>query len=132
MDITTTTATGRVPVTILRVKGDLDASTYQQFEARAADTIKEGARDLLLDLTYVPYISSAGLRAFNSLYQKLHSDESNMSMKDVEQGIRDGTYKSPHLKLLNPCPRVLEVLDLAGFSMFLDIHHAETDAIRAF
>jgi anti-anti-sigma factor len=132
MDITTATAKGRVPVTILRVKGDLDASTYQEFEARAADTMKDGTRDLLIDLTHVPYISSAGLRAFNSLYQKLHSDESNMSQAAVEQGIRDGTYKSPHLKLLNPSPRVLEVLSLAGFSMFLDIHYAEPDAIRAF
>ncbi len=132
MDIITTTATGRVPVTILRVKGNLDASTYQQFETCALQAIHGGARDLLIDLTGVPYISSAGLRAFNSLYQQLHSDKSEMSQKTVAQGVRDGTYKSPHLKLLNPSPRVLEVLNMAGFDMFLDIRHTEQDAITAF
>jgi anti-sigma B factor antagonist len=132
MVITTVTATGRVPVTILRLKGNLDASTYQQLEDYALDAMKSGAKDLLLDLSDVHYISSAGLRALNSLYQRLHPDESISSMQVVGQGVRDGTYQSPHLKLLNPSQRVREVLSLAGFDMFLDIHDAEPDAINAF
>jgi anti-anti-sigma factor len=132
MDITTATATGRVPVTILRLNGNLDASTFEQFEAQATAAVRGGAHDLLIDLTHVPYISSAGLRAFNSLYKLLHPEESEAGQKAVEQGVRDGTYKSPHLKLLNPTPRVLEVLKLAGFDMFLDIRHSEQEAVQAF
>jgi anti-anti-sigma factor len=132
MEITKETTTGRVPVTILRVKGSLDASTSPLFEAGATDAINGGARDLLIDLKGVPYISSAGLRALNTLYQRLHPDASKIEKRIMELGVLDNSYRSPHLKLLNPSLRVREVLNMAGFDMFLDIRFAEPEAILAF
>lgn len=125
MDISTSQETGRVPVTVLHVKGNVDSTTYQEFQAAAEKLIAEGAKDLLIDLREVPYMSSAGLRALNQIYNKFRAGEDK---SQVTKGVTAGTYTSPHLKLLAPSKRVLETLKMSGFDMFLDIqsnlHHA--------
>jgi len=50
----------------------------------------------------------------------------------VRKGIAAGTYKSRHLKLLNPNRHVLQTLKLAGFDMFLEIHSTPQEAIDSF
>jgi anti-anti-sigma factor len=54
---------GRVPVTILHPFGELDTSNYQQLIAAAQAAYDTGARDMVLDLTDVPFLSSPGLAA---------------------------------------------------------------------
>ena len=49
--IHTSTAQGRVPVTIFHLQGQIDASTYEQFQNDAEQAFKTGARYLLLDLS---------------------------------------------------------------------------------
>ena len=46
----------------LEVSGDLDASTIDQFDAVIDEVIGKGARLLVLDLTYVEFLDSTGLR----------------------------------------------------------------------
>ena len=89
-------------------------------------------RDLLLDLTAVPYMSSQGLRALHTIYTLLRTDAPNESDEAVKQGIRAGTFSSPHLKLLNPSPKVVEVLHLTGYDMFIDSYRDRDAAIAAF
>jgi hypothetical protein len=43
-----------------------------------------------------------------------------------------GTFKSPNLKLLNPRPDVLRVIQTQGFDMFLEIHNNRKKAIASF
>jgi anti-anti-sigma regulatory factor len=50
----------RVPVTVMQLKGNLDASNYTEVIARAQDAYDEGARNLLIDLSKVPYVSMQG------------------------------------------------------------------------
>jgi hypothetical protein len=50
----------------------------------------------------------------------------------MRKGLSDGTFKSPHLKLLNPSPRVLDVLSIAGVDMFLEVHRNYKDALASF
>jgi len=50
----------------------------------------------------------------------------------MAQGLRDGTFKSPHLKLLSPSPQVLEVLKIAGVDMFLEVHRELQEAVASF
>ncbi|MGE5264779.1 MAG: STAS domain-containing protein [Acidobacteriota bacterium] len=116
---------GRVPVTVMYVDGSLDAVTSDQFQARALEAIDAGHRDLLLDLQKVPYLSSAGLRVINVIYARLNPDASGT-------GVLTGKMKSPHFKLLNPTPRVLQVLQMAGYDMFLEIHQNLRDALASF
>ena len=50
----------------------------------------------------------------------------------MKQGLRDGTFKSPHLKLVNPTRHVREVLSMAGLDMFLEIYPNLKDALASF
>ena len=50
----------------------------------------------------------------------------------VYQGINDGTFKSRHLKLLNPQPNVRETFSIAGVTMFLEIHGDLGIAVASF
>ncbi len=132
MEITVTQEQARVPVTVLHINGSVDAASYEPLQSRAEQAIREGASHLLLDLTQVPYMSSAGLRAINHIYNLLHKESTSAEDEARKQGLRTGKYKSRHLKLLNPNPRVLEVLQTTGFDMFLEIYHDQKEAIGSF
>lgn len=121
---------GRVPVTVLHVKGNIDSNSYNLFQSFAEQLISEGTQNLLIDLSAVPYMSSAGLRALNQIYNKLREGSEDAS--SVSKGVTAGTYKSQHLKLLSPGTRVLESLKMSGFDMFLDIEPNLQDAVAAF
>ena len=130
--IRTSTAQGRVPVTVFHLQGQIDANTYEQFQNDAEQAFKTGARYLLLDLSDVKYISSAGLRALHNIYKLFRADAANESSEAVSKGISDGTYKAHQLKLLNPNAEVSGVLKMAGFDMYLEIFHDQKEAISAF
>jgi anti-anti-sigma factor len=132
MEITTTQEQGRVPVTVFHLKGELDAVFAEQLRQQGREAIASGTRYLLLDLAEVPYIASAGLRAFQEFFTLLREGSEDEGDKDIHQGLRDGTYKSPNLKLLNPTRHAVEALSTAGFDMFLEIHHNLRDAVASF
>jgi anti-anti-sigma factor len=123
---------GRVPVTLFRIKGDIDGNTYEQLQGQANESFQSGTRNLLLDLSDVPYISSAGIRALHYIFNLLRSDPATEGDETIRQGVRDGTFKSPHLKLLNPNAGVTRVLGMSGYDMFLEIHKDLEDAVRSF
>lgn len=120
-------ATGAVPVTIFRLEGDLSAG--EMLRQQVEDAYKEGARYVVLDLSGVPYISSNGLRAIHHIFDLLraHADSSL-----VRKGIVEGTYKSPHLKLVNPSKTAAKALQVAGYDMFLEIYPNQQEAIASF
>ena len=132
MEITVTQEQGRVPVTVLHVQGDVNASTADQFLAEAQGAYDDGARDMLIDLSGVSLLSSAGLRTLHSIFNMLRSDSPEESDEAVRKGLTDGTFKSPHLKLLNPDKNVTQVLSMAGFDMFLEIHNNLKKAVASF
>ena len=133
LQITVSQEQGRVPVTVLHIEGDvIDANSYEQLEGQARAAIAAGARNMLLDMTKMKYISSAGLRAIHIIFMLLRGDASVESDKTLKKGLMDGTYKSPHLKLLNPSPAVSETMRAMGFDMFLEIHRNLKDAIASF
>lgn len=129
MEITTTQANGRFPITIFQLKGDL--MDEEPLFSEAASAVARGEQRFLLDLSQVPYISSAGLRAIHQIFQLLqqNSDEDREAMK---RGIMAGTYSSPYLKLLNPSKNAAKALSLAGYDMFLEIHKNRQTAVDSF
>lgn len=129
MDITSWRETGAVPVTILQLKGDL--ASEEPLEGRARAAFAEGARNIVLDLNGVPFISSSGLRAIHSIYMMLRAADPG-DEKATTQGIARGTYKSPHLKLVHPSKNAMKALSTAGYDMFLDIHDNIQSAVRSF
>ena len=103
MDIKVSVENGSVPVTVMHIDGNIDASTYEAFQAKADERIAAGARYILVDLQHAPFVSSSGLRAFHHIFNHLRGidTEGKMSEEEIRRGISAGTYKSPHLKLTN-------------------------------
>jgi anti-anti-sigma factor len=134
MEIQVFTENGRVPVTVMHVDGNIDAQTYEQFESRAQELIGQGAQHLLIDLSHSPFVSSAGLRALHKLFNQLRaSDPDNqLSEEDVRRGISAGTYKSPHIKLLNLSKETRTAFELSGFDMFIETFDNKEDAVASF
>lgn len=131
MQIKVSQEQGRVPITIFQIQGDIDVYSYEELKTKAEEAHEAGMRHLLLDLTEVRYVGSTGLRAFHQIFNMLR-DASPEDDKAMKQGLKDGSYKSAHFKLLNPSPDVTEVLTTTGFDMFLEIHKDRKKAIASF
>ena len=119
----------RVPITVFALAGELDAGTRAQFEDEVLQAIDAGVRYIVLDLSQLSYISSAGLRVLYTLAKEL-SARGGMAGQESNPGT--GSFKSPYLKLLNPTPNVRQALDVMGFTMSMDIYSDMQDAIKSF
>jgi anti-anti-sigma regulatory factor len=136
MTITTSQAQGSVPVTILSIEGDLDASNYQQVIAAAQEAYDKGARQLLIDMSAVPFMSSSGLVALHSVALLMQGKEPpdpeygwatfRAAGRDVDSG------KQEYVKLLDPQPRVTRALEMASFDRFFEIYEDRETAIASF
>jgi len=131
MQVTISQEQGRVPVTVFEVQGDIDVQSYEELQAQAEEAYQAGMRHLLLDLTKVKYVGSAGLRTFHHIFNMLR-DASPEDDKALKRGLMDGSYKSTHFKLLNPSRDVTNTLSMSGFDMFLEIHTNRKKALDSF
>jgi anti-anti-sigma factor len=132
MEITVMQEQGRIPVTVLQVAGKTDSASADELQKKVMEVIDAGARYLVLDLSKVPYMSSAGLRVLQEVFSKLRSLSASESDKEMYRKIADGSFKSPHLKLLNPTKEVLEVLKMSGFDMLVSIENDLKKAVASF
>ncbi len=133
MKIIVTQEAGRVPVTVFQITGEIGAESSDFLRREARGAVEAGTRHLLLDLTGVTFVGSAGLRAIHDIFMLLRTaSPATDEGAAVHKGIASGTYQSPHLKLLKPGRHVLQALKLAGFDMFLEVHTDLPEAIASF
>ena len=136
MQISFSKQAGRIPVTVIHLMGNLDSSNYTDLIAKAQETYDEGTRDLLIDLSKVPYISSAGLMSLHAVVlifagKSMQSKEANRpSFRSIDPQ-RDSAGLQ-HVKLLSPQTAVEQVLDVVGLKQFFDIHTDLETAIQSF
>jgi anti-anti-sigma regulatory factor len=136
MNISVSQAQGKVPVTVIKLVGELDGQNYQELIAKAKEVYGDGARNFLLDLSDMTYISSAGLVAMHTVALLARGD----ALPDTEAGwsaIRSvgrmaGSGVQKNVKLLNPRDEVRSVLDMVGFSAAFEIHTDLGDAVSSF
>jgi len=132
MIITVSHQAGRIPFTVLHLRGDLDASNYTKVIQEARDLYDRGARDLLIDLSQVSYVSSAGLIALHATMRIFAGEAVRIneagrpSFRAPETGF--APLAPTHVKLLGPQPQVDQVLEVAGlkplFQSFNDLESA--------
>ncbi|MBI3170809.1 MAG: STAS domain-containing protein [Chloroflexi bacterium] len=134
MEIKVFTENGNVPVTVMHIDGNIDSSTHDAFLTKARQLIKDGAHHILLDLSHTAFVSSAGWRAIQTIFNELRSlhPSANLSEEEMKKGIANGTYKSPHLKLLNLSKDVQAVFVTTGFDLFLEAFTDMKTAIASF
>lgn len=134
MEIKVSTENGRIPVTVLHVDGNIDSSSSQTFQSKAKELIDSGASYILVDLSRVSFVSSAGLRALHTISNELRSRnrDTNLSDEQMKMGISAGTYKSPHLKLLNLSPATKAAFETSGFDMYIETFTNMKAAVASF
>lgn len=123
-------------VTVMHLMGDLDSTNYTDVVIKGQEVYKDGARNLLLDLTKVAYVSSAGLMAFHTMARIFsgHSIEGKDSSRPIFRAIniKEDLSVREHFKLLNPQPAVEQVLDVVGLKQFFEIHTDLDTGINSF
>ena len=128
LSITTSQVQGEVSVTILHLNGHLHGSTEHQLVDRARQAYEDGSKHLLLDLSGLEVLSSAGLRAIHHIFNLLTPPA------DVEiiHQHREEPYKSPYVKLVCPSPDIYYILNITGFLQNLLIYNNMEDAVNSF
>ena len=138
MNITVTQVQGKVPVTVLSTAGDLDGSNYQDLITAARTTYETGTRHVVVDLSQTPYMSSAGLVALHSIAllmggAELPSPESGWNAYHAITRDQAGSESSqPHIKLLNPQPKIQRTLEMTGMDMFFQVYSDLAAAVASF
>lgn len=136
MNITVSQAQGNVPVTVIKLDGELDGQNYQDLINKAREVYEGGARNFLIDLSDLTYVSSAGLVALHTVALLARGE----ALPDTEAGwsaIRSvGSTSSSgiqeHVKLFNPRNEVKSVLDMVGFSSAFQIYTDLDEAVKSF
>ena len=136
MSVTIQQVEGKVPVTIIKVQGDLDASNYLEVIQLAQEAFNTGARDMLIDMNGIPFLASSGLVALHSVALMVKGEKP----PDPSEGWsafrslnRDQTgVLEEHVKLLNPQPNVDRILDITGMKGYFEIFDNLETAIASF
>ncbi len=135
MNITVSQTERVVPVTILHIQGSIDGLSYMDLVKKVEELYENGTRDLLLDLSEVPFLSSAGVVALHKVSrimrgQNAREDDGWASIHAIDRDVENGIQK--HVKLLNPQPKVESVLEVSGFNRFFEVFANLEKALGAF
>ena len=127
LSITTSQHQGKTTLTVLHLSGQLDGSTEKQLIDLARQIHQDGAQYILLDLSELSILSSAGLRAIQNIF-KLVTPASDLELmqKHAEP------YKSPYLKLVCPNPQIFYILNITGFMQNIFIYNNMDEAANSF
>jgi anti-anti-sigma factor len=97
---------------VVTAVGRLDGGASAAFAEKIGGLIANPNPNLLIDLTGVDFVTSAGLRAVLLLVKKVKAIGGSFALCGVQESVR-------------------EVLDIAGFTGMLDIYPARAGAIAA-
>lgn len=101
----------RENILILRVIGRLDSSTSKMMEERLLPIIDSGEGRLVIELSQLDYISSAGLRVFLLAAKRMGNAKGRMILCSLKDAVK-------------------QVFDIAGFSSFLTLASSTEEAIN--
>jgi anti-sigma B factor antagonist len=98
-------------VTVVSLTGDLDARTAPATQQELSDIIPDGA-PVLLDLSRVGYVSSAGLRTMLMAYRRAQQTGTTIALVAVPETLRT-------------------ILSATGFLRFFEVAETIPEAISA-
>ena len=128
LTITTSQIQGDVSATVIHLQGHLHGATEQNLLDRARQAYEDGARYLLLDMSGLDVLSSAGLRAIQNIFKLFTPDDD----VDVMRQHGDEPYKSPYLKIVCSKPEIYYILNITGFLQNILIYNNISDATNSF
>jgi anti-sigma B factor antagonist len=107
----TISSTQRGAVTVVALGGYLDGHTTSELDRALKGHLQAGHRRLVLDLSRLDYIASAGVGMFISTHHQLRGNGS--------------------FQLAGPTANVSEIFTILGLASVLGVHATLDDAIRA-
>lgn len=119
---------GETPVTVLHLSGHLHGETERELMDQVRQAQEGGSKYLLLDLSHVDVLTSAGLRAIHNIFNMFTPQQD----KTIIRQHGEDPYKSPYFKLVCPNPDVYYVLNIAGFLQNILIYNELEEAIQSF
>ena len=126
--ITTSQVEDSLPVTVLHLKGHLHGATENDLIDRTNQLRDGGSTHILLDLSELEVLSSAGLRAIHNIFNLLTPAEDLQIIREH----RAEPYKSPYVKLVCPNPDIYYILNITGFLQNLLIYNNMDEAVQSF
>jgi anti-sigma B factor antagonist len=109
MEVTTTSYKR---CSVVTVSGRVDSNTAPEFDEALKNVIEGGQHNLVLELSGVEFMSSAGLRAMVSALKACKSGGGNLAVA-------------------TPSKRVVEVMDLAGLTLLFTVFDDLTAAVAS-
>ncbi len=97
---------------VLSPRGRIDSVTCKPFEERLMARVDSGPVPVVVDLTELDYISSAGLRVLLMAAKKQKARAARFALCSVKEHIR-------------------EVFEIGGFTKILEIHEDRSAALRS-
>ena len=82
------------------ISGNIDTVTAPELDTKLQENLS-GIKDLILDFAAVDYISSAGLRVILMANQQMEDVDGNMTVKNVNEDVRDVFEMTGFDSLLN-------------------------------
>jgi len=123
------------PVAVMALKGNVDSSNFLQVVTKAQEIYKNPAHNLIIDLSDVPYISSAGIVAIHNIALLYSGVPQQVKQEKGSETRPDFTHHQnarKHVKLLNPQPSVDQTLETTGMKLFFKVFHDLESAIQSF
>ncbi|MBI4575275.1 MAG: STAS domain-containing protein [Planctomycetes bacterium] len=100
---------------VVGIAGNLDASTYDAFQAVVERLLDGGTVRLVVDCPELQYLSSSGCGVLVGLYKRLEESGGRLALARVPQGIRN----------------ILDVLQLSDYVRVLPTLEDALEAVRA-
>jgi anti-anti-sigma factor len=118
LKITSEQTQADVPVTVFHLSGWLDAQSEEHLLETARTAYDGGVRYLLIDMSDLDTLTSAGMRALQKVYQIFTPKEDQ--------------FRVAHLKLCNAPPQIYNVLGITGFLQNIPMYESLDAALQSF
>ena len=100
-------------VKILELRGELDTNTSREVQIQILSVVESRGR-VILDLSGVSYMSSAGLRVLLSLYRHTSNQDGVLVLVGVAEEIRDTMEITGFWEFFTACASMDEALAALG------------------
>ena len=128
MEITVRLEQANEPVAVMRLQGSIDASNFVQIVDKAQEIYQNPSRNLILDLSEVPSISSTGLAAIHQIALLYSGIPGAIKHPDLTHN----STARKHVKLLSPQPEVEKTLESTGLKLFFKVFRDLDSALKSF
>jgi anti-anti-sigma regulatory factor len=113
---------------VIRLKGAINVNG---FAAEAQKLFDAGTRNLLVHMSELTFLSSAGIRALQAT-ARMYSEDKKHHKGQSEDKRDSRTHVQKHVKLFKPREDIQEILEIVGLKNYFEIFTDLDAAIASF